>query len=198
MIKKLFNPFTYIAGERSLIAGIAVILATGVIGFFSHMHFPNILSVKTSPDFPLQYYLMQNIVNWLVISTILYLISILFSKSSVRIVDVFGTQGLARFPYLISAFIGFSASLEKFGEYVLWELLNQGEPVELSTLAMVIAIFLITLTLLLTIWLIILSYNAFKVSSNIKGPKSVWLFILGLLLSIFITEFITNQMIQIL
>jgi len=196
MITKLFNPFKYIAGGYSLIIGLLVLLFTALIGFYSNTHFPDLISVKTGPDFPIQYLIIQSLSNWIVVSIIFYLISIIASTSKVRIIDIFGTQALARFPYLIAAFVGFSNSVDNFGKYILWELLQQGDPIELNAGEITIAISLMILTLLLTIWLVILIYNAFKVSANLKGYKLNLLFIAGFILSLFLTVLISNQLIQ--
>ncbi len=197
MITKLFNPFKYIAGGYSLIIGVLVLLFTALIGFFSNTHFPDLISVKISPDLPLQYFIIQNLSNWIVVSSIFYLISIIASTSKVRVIDVFGTQALARFPYLIASFIGFSNSVDNFGKYILWELMQIGEPIELNVSVIVLAISLMIFTLLLTIWLVVLMFNAFKVSANLKGYKLILLFIAGFILSIFLTGLISNQLIQI-
>ncbi len=196
MIKKLFNPFTFIAGGYSLIIGIIIILLTSIIGFFSNIHFPDVISVKTSSDYPLQYHIIQNVMNFIIVSTIMYMVSIIFSKSKIRIVDVYGTQALARFPYLIAAFIGFSNSMDNFKNYVFWQFLKQGDPIDISTSDILITIILVIITLLLTIWLIVLMYNAFKISANLKGPKSIFLFIGGLIISIFISSLFTIQLIK--
>jgi hypothetical protein len=196
MIKNLLNPFLYIAGGYSLLIGLLIIFCTSVIGYYSNIHFPDILSVKTSPDYPVLYYILQSIANWMVISTILYLFAIVFSKSKIRLIDIFGTQALARFPYLFAALIGFSNSMDKFSRYILWQLLEQGKPVVMSAGAMTIAIILIIVTLFLTVWMLALMFNAFKVAANIKGSKLIITFIIGLILSIIISVLTTNQLIK--
>ena len=183
----LFNPFRYIAGVRSLLVGILILLATAIVGFFSHTHFPDLISVKVGVHFPMGYFVLQSLANWLVFSVILYLLALLFSSSSVRIVDIFGTQALARFPYLIAAFISFSGSMDKFGKYVQWSMMHQGNEVSLSTLDMVVAITLILMTLLLTVWMIVLMVNAFRVSANLKGTKLTVTFLVAIIVSMIIT-----------
>jgi hypothetical protein len=192
----IFNPFKYIAGVKSLAAGVFILLTTAAIGFFSNTHFPDLISVKTVPDFPLTYFILQGFSNWLVISIILYLIAIFASPSRIRIVDIFGTQALARFPYLIASFIGFSDSLDKFGKYLLWNAFHTGEETIITTANIIIAVTLLIINLLLTIWLVTLMYNAFKVSANIKGSKSVLLFIVAFILSMLITIFINKLLIH--
>ena len=59
MIKKLINPFQYLAGLKSLILGIAIILVTSIVGYFSNTQFPDIISVKTCPDSSISYYITR-------------------------------------------------------------------------------------------------------------------------------------------
>lgn len=195
-MRKFINPFRYIAGSKSLVIGVIIIILTSVIGYFSHIHFPDSISVKTSFEMPLMYYVIQNLANWMVFSIFIYLLS-LTSSSSVRIVDIFGTQALARAPYLLAAIIGFSGSIEKFGKYMLHIYLNQGEPIHMTTGEMGLAIILIVLTLITTIWLVTWMYNAFRVSANIKPPRSGVLFFVAIVVSMVINQLITNQLMQI-
>jgi hypothetical protein len=195
MNPKLLNPFTRIAGTKSLVYGLLIILSTSLIGHYSHTHFPDILSVKLSPDFPVWYFILQGLSNWLVISSLLYLAAKLFSKSSVRLIDIFGTQALARTPYLLAALMGFSNTVEKLGKHLLWTLLQQGEPITISQFEIALAILLMGVTLLLTVWLITLMFNAFKVSSNLKGPKLVLSFIVILISSMPISAYLTQLII---
>jgi hypothetical protein len=194
MITKLLNPFKYIAGVKSLVVGILIILVTAYIGYTSNTHFPDLISIKTCPDLPVWYFVIQSLSNWIVFSSLLYLFAIVGSPSSIRFVDIFGTQALARVPYLIASFIGFSDSINKFGKYMLWTLLQKGESISLSTGNFVIAISLLILTFLLTIWLVALMYNAFKVSANLKGTKAVVFFIIVFIVSMVITGYISKYL----
>ncbi|MBI9052641.1 MAG: hypothetical protein JEY96_02420 [Bacteroidales bacterium] len=198
MIQILFNPFKYIAGIKSLLLGIAILIATSILAFYTNIHFPDVISVKSSSDFPYIYYLIQCISNWIVVSIVFYIIAILASPSKIRIVDIFGTQALSRFPYLIATLTGFSTSLDNFEKYIYYTILKTGEFADVTDYEIIISILIILFTLALTIWFITLMFNAFRTSANIKGVKSVILFIAGLLVSIIITSLITNQLIQII
>jgi hypothetical protein len=193
----LFNPFRYIAGFRSLALGLFILLSTACIGYFSHTHFPDLISIKTGADFPLFYFVLQSLSNWFVFSILLHLMAVFFSKLTIRVVDVFGTQSLARFPYLLASFIGFSGAMEKFGKFILWTTLKTGEETTITPVEVGIAISLMIIALLLTIWLVTLMYNAFKVSTNLKGTKSAMLFIVAFILSMVATIFLNKFLIQI-
>jgi len=192
MITYLFNPFRYIAGVKSLVAGILVLLLTAITGYFSHTHFPDLISIKLSPAFPLWYFVAQVFTNWLIISIVLYVLALIFSSSSVRIIDIFGTQALARVPYFMAAFTGFFGAMHKFGQYILYTRFHQGEPVNLTSTDVVLAVSLMIVSLLLSIWTIILMYNAFRISANVKGGKAVALFITAFIISIVATLFLSR------
>lgn len=93
MIKKLLNPFDYIAGGKSLLLGIAVIIATSFAGYLTNTHFPDIISVKTGLEVKLHFVFAQNGINWLSLSLslslLLYIASLIFSRSSVRAADIY-------------------------------------------------------------------------------------------------------------
>lgn len=191
-MNKFLNPFRYIAGGKSLLVGIVVLLLTAITGYFSHTHFPDLISIKLSPAFPLWYFVAQVFTNWLVISVMLYLLALIFSSSSVRMVDIFGTQALARAPYFLAAVTGFFSAMHKFGRYILYTRFHQGEPVDLTSTDVVLVVFLMILSLFLSIWTIILMYNAFSVSANMKGGKAVAIFISAFIISMVTTLFLSR------
>lgn len=191
-MNKFFNPFRYIAGVKSLLAGILILLLTAITGYFSHTHFPDLISIKLSPAFPLWYFVVQVFTNWLVISIVLYGLALIFSSSSVRMVDIFGTQALARIPYFLAAVTGFLGAMHKFGRYILYTRFHQGEPVDLTSTDVVLVVFLMILSLFLSIWTIILMYNAFRVSANLKGGKAITLFITAFIISMVATLFLSR------
>ncbi len=197
MISKLINPFKYIAGGLSLFIGLAVLIATAILGYLSHTHFPDLISVKVGISFPFWYYLFQALINWLLFSLLLWLCAIIASKSSVRAIDIFGTQALARSPYLLASLTGFSKAPELYGKYVLWKNLKIGDPVEISTMTSVTAVLFIILTIILSVWMVTLMYNAFRVSSNLKGMKLNLIFIVVFIVSAISTGYISNQLINI-
>lgn len=191
-MNKFFNPFQYIAGYRSLLAGLLILFLTAVTGHLSRTHFPDIISIKLSHGFPFGYVVAQVFTNWLVISIVLYVLALVFSSSSVRIIDIFGTQALARFPYFLAALTGFLGAMHKFGRYILYTRFHQGEPVDLTSTDVILVVFLMLLSLLLSIWTIILMYNAFRVSANVKGGKAVTLFIIAFVISMVATIFLSR------
>lgn len=198
MINFLLNPFKKIAGGHSLLLGIIVMILTTLIAWFSNIHFPDIISLKTSNGLPLTYLLIQTFSNWLVISVLLYVYALIASPSAIRAIDIFGTQALARFPYLPGALIGFSGALEKFSQFIMAKAIQSELLVTISPLDMGLAVILIIFSMLMLVWLIALMYNAFSISANLKGAKAVFGFIIILMLSIAITYYISYQMFKLI
>jgi hypothetical protein len=195
-MNKLLNPFKYIAGWESLALGIVVLFATAGIGFFSHIHFPDLISVKTNHGLPFFVLVIQGFSNWLILSILLYLLALIFSPSSVRAIDIFGTQAFARFPYVLASLTGFFGLLEKFGNYMIWSALHTGEPVEITPAEISIAITVLLLTMVLTVWMITLMFNAFKISANLKGAKLIISFIGAVIVSIIVTGMISTYFLK--
>ncbi len=194
MNKFLFTPFRYIAGWESLLIGIIVLLATSVTGYYSHIHFPDLLSVKTHNGLPYPLILAENGLNWLIPSLLFYIAALIFSPSTVRAIDVFGTMALARWPYFLVSFTGFSDTLERLGKFMVWKSLNTGDPVSISAGETLLAGTLLVFTMLSTIWMVALMVNAFKVSANLKGTKLTVLFIVILIISALLTTSASHQL----
>ena len=100
----LFNPFHFLAGSKSLIIGLAVIILAGYIGSISNTHFDGILDVHTGRVLPLWFDISAGLISWIIMGVLITIGGLIISKSRFRTVDVFGTQALARFPAIITAF----------------------------------------------------------------------------------------------
>ena len=188
MNKILFNPFHYIAGYRALAFGLISISIYASIGYFSNMHFPGAISIKTAPDLKYSYFILLSTVNWLIISIVFYVSAKITSNTLVRIVDIFGTMALARYPLVFASLIGFSEALERFTNFFMEKLKGNEEVASISTADMALTLIFIFLMLLISIWVVTLMYYAYKVSANLKGNRLVASFIISVILSIVATN----------
>ncbi len=173
MKKWLFNPFIYIAGVRSLIIGLVVMAITALICSFSHTHFNGLLQIG-SRDTAAWRYFFEGFVVWLIPVIVFYVAGLIFSKSSIRLIDVAGTFALARWVMLFSAFTGFGMNLPDMNHHTIDDLIKAITP-------SFIALGLVSLVCM--VWMIALLYNAFVISCNIRKEKSVVLFIICLLIA---------------
>lgn len=175
------------AGWESVGVGIVIMVAAAFVASLSHTHFPDVLSLKVGVSLLFAAILCQWAINWLSISLTMYLGGLFFSPSHIRLVDVVGTQGMARFPYFVGTFFGFSSAMAQLAQMLMYQQYKIGEPVTMALPQMVWAIVQIIAMLGLMVWMIVLMYQAFAVSVNLKGGKGVAVFIGGLVVGVLLS-----------
>ena len=170
----LINPFTRIAGWQAFGVGVVFLVLMGVVGTFSGVCFDGALDVHftTKSNFCDSFLFLA--VDIVCVTLFMWLGAVIFSKN-VRLIDLLGTMTLSKAPLLIVTFAGFLISKNTL-------LAIEENP--LAVLGMPAFIyFSVAVMVPFFIWTIALMYNAFKVSSGIKGDKIVPVFIVALLLA---------------
>jgi hypothetical protein len=131
----------------------------------------------------------------------LYLAGRLLSRSrGLRALDVFGTQALARAPYLLAALATLLPGYQRTN-HTLLQILPQlvmsqnGTSSAMEVLAKNPADFAVFLAvvlfgLLMLIWMVALMVRAYAFSCNLKGPRAVVSFIVVLLIGEVISKII--------
>ena len=94
----LFNPFVRIGGEQALAIGLSVIVVSGLVAAAGGVHFDGLLDFH--PGYSVSFWVpvVEGLVNWSVISVLLVPVSLVVAPRTVRLVDIAGTQALARVP----------------------------------------------------------------------------------------------------
>lgn len=163
----LLRPFTYIAGSKAFLTGWAIMLITSVVAYFSKTHFDGAVDAHVGATVtPYFIYLLEALIAWGCMVLACYAAAALFAHTAFRFIDIAGTLALARAPLLIIALLNFAMP----------PVLNVAD---LSPLV-------ITLTLIclpVFVWMLMLMYQAFSVSANLKGNKAVVIFIVALLVA---------------
>lgn len=162
LYRSLFNPFLHIAGGTALLAGWTAMLLASIVSYFSKAHFDGAIDIHFGAGGKYGIFLMEQFIAWTSVTAVFYIIGIAFSKSKIRLIDVAGTLAMARLTTLPAALIGFLPVY----------------PVKLDDPMLALTIII---TLIPGIWMIALLYNAFVVSTNIRGAKATGWFIAGLL-----------------
>ena len=177
----LFNPFSFVAGYRALFLGLGIMLISALFGFLGNTHFDGVLDVHKGLEAPLWLFLAEGIINWMSIAMPLFFFGLIVSTSSLRIIDVFGTQALSRWPYLITSIVMLPKATERFGIYLLSRFTSTAASVTMSYTDMLIFIFALLVTIIMTVWTVALMYKAYVVSCNIKGARAIVTFIVSLI-----------------
>ena len=186
----IFNPFIKIAGIKALLIGLVFIAATIVLGYYSKTRIDGIFDIHNVKDITIWISLSDSILSWLSSCIIFYLVAISFSSSKVRLIDISGTLALARFPMLFAVIAGFGMRDNKFSDFLIASFKAEDSIVEFSNSEMYIFILIALVSVFLAIWTVVLIFNAYKISSNIKGQKLTFSFILALILSEVLAKFL--------
>lgn len=168
-MKKLINPFRYVAGGESLAIGAAGAAATAALGTLSGQAFDGILHVHFADTTFLEALAWQTVM-WAVFASLLWLSASMHSKSRVRAVDIYGTNLMARLPLAVLLAAGFMPGMEWLRE------VTPATPVEeIAVHAMAPATLLYAMmSLAIVAWFFYWSYEAFAVSANLGGWRAVW------------------------
>lgn len=172
-----YNPFTQIAGFKSLIIGIAGLLITTYLAFNTGTHFSGLLNIDFAKDSDLWVYLMENLSNWFFLAIFLHISGLILSRSKIRAIDTFGTTSLSRIPLMLAPLI---RTIPLFQSFVIqsWEMY-----------------FIIGLYLVSLIWTIILLFNAFKISCNLRNERLIVSFIISIIISEVCTKLVLKLII---
>lgn len=178
----LFNPFHYVAGGRALGIGVVLILAAGFAGSLSNSHFDGVLDFHTGRPAPLWAFLCEGPIDWLVLASLLFFGGKLISRSRVRMLDVFGTQALARFPTAITATLALLPRYRRFAAD-LAERYRQGlSDVEINAVDAAVFVLVALVSILMIAWMVALMYRAYSVSCNVTGGRAIGVFVAALIL----------------
>lgn len=163
----LLRPFTYIAGSKALLAGWVMMLITSVVAYFSKTHFDGAIDAHVGATMvPYFIYLLEALMAWGCLVLACYAAAAIFARTSFRLIDIAGTLALARAPLLFIALINFAMPATV-------------NPTAISPMVIVLAL----VCLPVFIWMLVLMYQAFSISVNLKGTKAVIIFIAALLVA---------------
>lgn len=193
LFQLMLNPFNKIAGAKALFIGLALLILTIIIAQLQHIVFIGVISVKLMHQSLYNAFLLA-LTGFILFSLLLFIIGTLLSKSSIRAIDVVGTLCLSKAPLIFIALIC-SIPVVMDGTIVVTSSLLPSANVVMPYTQNYIyfGIFIITI-LISIIWMLILSYNAFSVSCNIKGAKAVS----GFIAAVILTEIISYIIIALL
>lgn len=183
----LFNPFLRVAGFPAMGIGLAAIAGTSWVGSLTNTHFDGVLDAHTAPsEAPYWIYLAEGLINWLSLSVVLLGMGLLVSRGRFRVIDLLGTQALARWPMLLGATALLLPGYGRFTEAML-NALRQGkmDPASLfgGAASADTAMFATAMIILLAslIWFVALAWKSFRISCDTRGGKAAALFIAGVI-----------------
>jgi hypothetical protein len=191
IVTALFNPSYYVAGGTALALGLVFILLTGFVGSFGNTHVNGVLDVNIGQPAALWVFFAEGLINWLAVAVLLYVAGRLLSRSrNVRLVDVFGTQALARAPMLLAMLASLIPAFQRAAAS-----LHTGAPrPALTSLAdnpdVIVRMAVLIFAVLMIVWMVALMYRAYASSCNLKGPRAVASFVVALIVGEIVSKFV--------
>ena len=182
----ILNPFTRIAGWQAFGVGLMFVILTGIICTFSKVAFDGVIDMHLVKRLTLLQSFEFLAIDLISLVTIMTATGFIISKSF-RIIDILGTMTLSRSPLLILAIAGYFTISPDINEIIRDPIL---------VFQSVSFIIIILLSIPVTIWSIILMFNALKVSCGINGNKLGSAFIIALLVAEVISKILIFNFIR--
>jgi hypothetical protein len=176
--KLCLNPFLIIAGMNSFLLGLMGLLLTSYIAYKTGTHFNGLANIDFAKDSDFWVYLFENCSHWIILSILLFAAGLLLSTSRIRVIDIFGTTLFSRIPLIITPLI---RTLKIFQSFVI-------QSVQMY--------FLIGVYLISMVWTIVLLFNAYKVSCNLKNERLIISFAIVMIVSEILTKILLHIIIK--
>ena len=189
VLQWLFNPYRRIAGGQALAIGLTAIAASGLAAAAGGVHFDGLLDFH--PGYSVSFWvpIVEGLVNWSVITVLLVLVSFLVAPRTVRVVDIAGTQALARWPLLLAALACMPAAVRQGNEEAVAAAV-EGRMVMPPAVSLVAGLFASACA----IWMVWLMWKAFSVSCNQRGGRAVAIFVAAVIAGEVATKLVLVRM----
>ena len=168
---RIFNPFRYIAGTKSLVFGL-IFIATSTLLLYSGGYIQDSYIHIGMAAAPLWKVAAMQILWWILPAGILYLCGLLLSKSKIRIIDILGTTAFAQLILLLMIAPMLLPAVQNSTLEVVATLQSGGVPTPGLPL-MIYSVWSFICIAFFYIW----NYNAFAVSCNVSGWKAILVYI---------------------
>jgi hypothetical protein len=191
-LRLLINPFVKIAGLQSFSTGVAAMLLAGIVGYYSKTHFDGILNIHSGIQSALYVHLAGPFISVFTLATWFSLFSLIFGKSTVRTIDIFGTQCFAFIPLVPTSLLGFSKTSKMVVDQIQQTVINSSQSFGLEPFRLILFILIMLFVLFFTVWSAIWIYNGFKIASNLKDKIVIPVYATGLVFAMIIPKIILS------
>lgn len=180
----LLNPFTRIAGWQALGLGLVFIVSMALVGASSGVAFDGVFDMHLFENSVQQAFVFQAI-SLLSLVLVMWIVGLIVSKNF-RFIDLLGTMALAKAPFILLAVFGYFVTAPD-----LTQIMN--DPYVIFQNASFVVLLVLSVPVML--WSIILTFNALKVSCDLKGNTLTAAFIIGLLVSEIIAKILIHYLV---
>lgn len=189
----ILNPFVKIAGWPALLWGVAGLVASVFISYYSGYHWHGLLQFGPAADHSILRYTIEHGVVWLVPSLIFYICGLVFSKSKIRVIDVFGTMAFAQLPFIGMNLFFLTPPMQRLNEIDFNLPLNEIMEIFRQPSIMT-AMWISVLAILFLAWVLVWMFKALKISTNLKGTILIISYCVGVFGGDIICRLITSSL----
>lgn len=187
-MKKLLNPFRYLAMRQIGCWGVAMMIMTAIYCWLLPLKMTSLTQVAIVLEQPrLWQSTVEQLAVWLIFTIVLFIIGKLFSTSQVRLQDVAAYNLFARLPFDVMLLMYTVPEVKSvmFKMQLLGEAIVSGANPDLSTVTQYMSTILLVslVSLLFSVWYFYWGYKGFAEATNIRNGKGVALFIVGFLIA---------------
>ena len=187
-MKKLLNPFRYLAMRQIGCWGVAMMIMTAIYCWLLPLKMTSLTQVAIVLEQPrLWQSTVEQLAVWLIFTIVLFIIGKLFSTSQVRLQDVAAYNLFARLPFDVMLLMYTVPEVKSvmFKMQLLGEAIVSGANPDLSAVTQYMSTILLVslVSLLFSVWYFYWSYKGFAEATNVRNGKGVALFIVGFLIA---------------
>ena len=187
-MKKLLNPFRYLAMRQIGCWGVAMMIMTAIYCWLLPLKMTSLTQVAIVLEQPrLWQSTVEQLAVWLIFTIVLFIIGKLFSTSQVRLQDVAAYNLFACLPFDVMLLMYTVPEVKSvmFKMQLLGEAIVSGANPDLSAVTQYMSTILLVslVSLLFSVWYFYWSYKGFAEATNIRNGKGVALFIVGFLIA---------------
>lgn len=195
----LFDPFYFWAGGKALAAGLVAMGLTGALGAMAGVRFDGVLDLHYGLAMaPAWRPFVDLSINWGCQVIVFGPAALALSGGRARMIDVAGTQALARWPQVWMAAMFCASPVSSYMRFISEATVRMVETLRTdpaaayslstwvqpgNTLGMVLFIVASLLTLPLMVWMVALMYRGFATSAGVRGWKAGLTFTGGLVVA---------------
>lgn len=172
----LINPFERIAGWEALLWGLAGMVISTALSYYSGWHYHGLLHFGPAPNPAWWCYAVEHFAVWMIPAVMFYLGGLLLSRSRIRMVDVLGTVVFAQLPLIAMNLFNFLPPMQKLAQIDV----NMSPAEIMQQPGFLVGIWLSLVSFVFLIWALVWMFQALKVSCNLKGYRLGILYCVGI------------------
>lgn len=174
----LFNPFMYVAGFQALGAGLVIMLVIAWMSTFTSIRFDGVLDIHLGQPLSFMAHLKMMLIDYAAMCLLLFIAGMMLSKSHYRLIDILGTQLVARWPLIFITLFTLIVNLNP-----LQDAAAKLTPEQIDSLFTVPFIIFLCISVMVTVWMIVLMYRSYTISFNLSGNRAIVSFIVCFVLA---------------